>query len=86
MALITGRVLDRAGAGVAGARLMLAEVPAGAPDIAMLTGADGAFTIGASAPGRYVLRAVDDTHGEASAAVEVGTGIAEAALTIRLPG
>lgn len=73
-ATLSGTVLDAAGKPVAGARVYLAEAPGPTPDIAMLTGADGRFTLAAAQPGRYRVACSTDALGTASAAVEVGAG------------
>ena len=82
MALIRGRVLDKAGRPVAGARVMVDAAPAPMPDIALLSGEDGGFVLAAPAPGAYRLRAVTDEAGEALGTVEVDDG--DATLELRL--
>lgn len=85
MPIIDGIVETTAGVPVAGARVMLVSAPAPAPDVALITGADGRFTIGAERPGVYVIRAVDDRHGSARASVTVHPGKSPAPLHLHLP-
>lgn len=64
--LVHGRVLDAQGRGVAGARISWVDGPLPLPDIALLSGADGGFTLAAPLPGRYRLRAdAEDSDGTA---------------------
>lgn len=72
MAALSGTVLGADGAPLAGARVMLARAPAAMPDIALVTGSDGRFLLGAPDPGRYEI-AVTAPDGETrSVEVEVG--------------
>jgi hypothetical protein len=52
-ATIAGRVVDKNGQPVAGARVYLERAPVAVPDIAQLTGRDGRFSMTAPAPGLY---------------------------------
>ena len=81
MPLIRGRVVDRAGHPVAGARVMVTEGPAPMPDIAMLTGEDGRFAMAVPVPGRWrLLAATDDARAEAD--VDASGGPADAMLVL----
>lgn len=82
MPVIRGTVVDSAGRPVAGARILVVQSPGPMPDIAMLSGEDGSFAIGAPAAGRYLLEAATDSS---SARADVDPGPQETALTIRLP-
>jgi hypothetical protein len=82
--LIHGTVLGASGAPVAGAAVLIAAAPAPVPDVALLSGADGRFTLAVPAPGRYRLGARSDRHGHTEVAFEVGA--AGAQVTLHLPG
>lgn len=69
-ARIAGRVVDAQGRPVAEARVMIAGDSPDHPDIAQLTGPDGSYRFGGLAPGRYTVKAIDVTEGEA--AVDLG--------------
>ncbi|MEP6649760.1 MAG: carboxypeptidase-like regulatory domain-containing protein [Lapillicoccus sp.] len=56
---------------VALARVMVEKAPAPVPDIAGLTGEDGAFSIGTVGPGRYVVAVHADGYVPARADVIV---------------
>jgi hypothetical protein len=56
---VEGRVVDPAGAPVAGARVTIVESPAPMPEMAILTGADGRFALNLP-PGQFTLRADGD--------------------------
>ena len=71
-ATLSGTVLDAAGQPVAGARVYLVDAPGPVPDMAVLTGADGRFALGAARPGWYDVACSTDAGGSASARVEVG--------------
>ena len=81
-ATLSGIVLDAAGQPVAGARVYLVSAPGPVPDMAMLTGVDGRFVLGAARAGRYEVACSSDASGEASASVEVGAR--GAAVELRL--
>ena len=68
MPIIRGRVLDKEGAPVAQAAVYVVAAPQPQPDIAQLTGADGAFDVDAGSPGAYVIGARSDTAGGQSGA------------------
>ena len=53
--VITGRVIDAAGAPIAGATVAVTSNAQPVSDIASLTDADGRFRRGGLAPGRYTL-------------------------------
>ena len=55
MMIINGTVTDPSGRPVVGATVLIASSPIPVPDIAALTGADGAFSIAVPAPGAYRL-------------------------------
>jgi hypothetical protein len=55
VALVSGTVVDANGHAVAGARVYFVRAPVPVPDIAQVTGADGAFALAAPAPGNYRL-------------------------------
>lgn len=57
MAVISGIVRDERGEPVEGARVYVADGPGPVPDIALITGPDGRFTLGAPVPGRYTVEA-----------------------------
>jgi hypothetical protein len=82
-AAIVGRVL-RHGSPEAGARVAITGASPAHRDIALVTGADGAYGFGSLVPGRYTIAAyADDGRGEASVTVVAGE---EATLDIRLEG
>lgn len=70
--LIEGRVVDAAGAPVPMASVYFVEGPVALPDIAALTGPDGAFRLSAPGAGAYTIGARSDGHKPATAAVQVG--------------
>lgn len=74
MAALAGMVLGADGRPLAGARVMIARSPAAMPDIALVTGDDGAFLLGAPVPGRYEIAAVAPDGDTRCVAVEVGEG------------
>jgi hypothetical protein len=71
--LLSGVVVDTAGQPVADARVALAAAPVEVPDIAVLTGEDGRFSIGVPVPGAYRVTAHAD-QGHAEEAVDVERG------------
>ena len=72
--LLTGRVLTAAGRPVAGARVHFVRGPVALPDVALLTDANGAFTLSAPAPGTYQLGCAADGFAPATVAVDVAGG------------
>lgn len=58
---------------VTSARVMVETAPAPMPDLAGLTGDDGAFTLGTAGPGRYVVAVYADGYRPARAEVTVRT-------------
>jgi protocatechuate 3,4-dioxygenase beta subunit len=84
MTTISGRVVDASGRGVAGARVMVAAAPGNVPDVALLTGADGRFTLSAPVPGRYTIAAATDA-GAAEREVSVAA-VAVEDIQLRLDG
>ncbi len=81
--IINGTVTDPSGHPVAGATVLIASAPVPVPDIAALTGADGAFSIAVPAPGAYrlVVRSQVDT-----VEVTVDIAAAEAQVVVALSG
>jgi hypothetical protein len=71
-AVVSGRVLDARGQPVSGARVFVRKAPGQVPDIALLTGEDGSFTLSLPTWGRYELACSSDVLGTTSATVEVG--------------
>ena len=71
MALISGKVVDREGKPVTGARVMFTRSPVPLPDTALLTGDDGTFTLSVPANGSYEILTIADEQGERRTAVEV---------------
>lgn len=71
---IAGRVVDQAGAPVAGASVAVHAGPGPVDDIAALTDADGRFRLGNLSPGRYQLAVFGAGNAEAGAQVDVGDG------------
>lgn len=72
--LIRGRVRDAAGQPVALARVALIEGPVPIPDVGMLTGADGSFTLSAPAAGAYRIGIYADDHPPLTAPVIAQAG------------
>jgi Carboxypeptidase regulatory-like domain len=58
--VLRGVVVDPAGRPVEGARVGLSAGPAPLPEIAALTGADGAFAFGVPVPGTYEVWVATD--------------------------
>jgi hypothetical protein len=82
---ILGRVLDAAGAPVAGASVMLAASPQPHRDIAAVPGTDGACQWRALPAGRYRVAVHGSGRAEASVDVEV-IGGRQSNVEIRLDG
>jgi hypothetical protein len=70
VALVKGRVVDRAGRPVSGAAIYFVAAPAPRPDIAMLSDADGWFVL-ALEPGKYVIGARSDPAGAGQTGIDV---------------
>lgn len=71
--LISGRVLDPMGAPVSGASVFFVEGPTSLPDVAQITGEDGAFSLSAPVAGRYRLGARSgDAQGDLDVDVAAG--------------
>jgi len=83
MTMISGRVIDADGRGIAGARVMVTSAPGPVPDMAMLTDADGRFVIGAAVPGDYTIAANTDAAGGELAVSVASEPIA--GVELRLP-
>lgn len=71
MPIVSGRVVDREGRPVAGARVFFSRGPAAFPDVALMTGEDGAYTMAAPSAGEYEITTISDEHGSAKATVNV---------------
>jgi hypothetical protein len=82
--LIEGRVVDAAGAPVPMASVYFVEGPVPLPDIAALTGPDGAFRLSVPGAGAYTLGVRGDGYTPAAVAVEVGGARPKAALDVVL--
>ena len=69
------------------ARVYLVRAPGAVPDVALLTGVDGRFTLGAAHPGVYEIACSADALGSVSATVDVGAGgaVVELRLKARQP-
>lgn len=72
--LLTGRVLTAAGQPVAGARVHFVQGPVALPEVALLTDANGMFTLSAPAPGTYQLGCAAEGFAAATVAVAVAAG------------
>ena len=81
--LIRGVVLAADGRPVAGARVFFRSGPGSLPDIAALTGDDGAFALTAPAAGTYEVAAAANHVQPVSTTVVLATGEA-AVVTLRL--
>jgi hypothetical protein len=67
-------VLNESGEPIAGASVAFVKGPVALPDIAQLTGPDGAFSLGAPAPGDYRLGVHAPGHEGREQDVRVGKG------------
>jgi protocatechuate 3,4-dioxygenase beta subunit len=81
--LIHGRVLDARGRPVAGARIAWVSGPLALPDVALLTDAQGRFTLAAPQPGRYELRADSDTGSATAVVLAAGAPLTLALQLVR---
>ena len=82
MATIRGRVVDNGGAPVAQAAVYVVQAPQPLPDIAQLTGEDGAFEVEAPSPGAYTIGARSDTAGDGRTDVAVTSGDVSVTITL----
>jgi hypothetical protein len=73
-ALIAGQVHDANGQPVALARVAFVDGPGPIPDVGMLTGADGSFTLSAPAAGIYRIGIYSDDHLPLTATVTAAAG------------
>jgi hypothetical protein len=71
--LLSGVVVDPAGRPVADARVALTAAPVEVPDVAVLTGEDGEFTLTVPVAGSYRVAAHGD-HGLGQETVDVDSG------------
>ena len=71
MPLISGRVVDAAGKPVAWARVMFARSPVPLPDVALMTGEDGSFTLSVPENGSYEILTMSDDQGQSTTTVDV---------------
>lgn len=71
---ISGVVLDPDGKPVLGARVYVTASPTPMPDIAILSGVEGEFVLGARAPGVYRLAASADSYRTAEAEFDTSSG------------
>ena len=71
--LLRGVVIDPAGRPVVDARVALVAAPVEVPDIALLTGEDGRFTMAVPVAGTYRVAAFAD-EGRAEETVQVDEG------------
>ena len=81
--VISGTVCDSTGHALAGARISFLEGPASLPDIALLTAADGSFSITAPVAGTYRIACHADGFSSQSGTITVGTGT-QATLNFRM--
>lgn len=81
--ILAGQVVDAAGKAIALASIYFVSGPAALPDIAMLTGTDGKFTLAVPAEGRYEIGARADNYQARTACVLV-SGKRETTLRIVL--
>ena len=73
--VIAGVVRDGKGDPVDAARVYVVGAPVSLPDIAALTGSDGAFSIGVPVPGRYTVEATAEGWAPVRATVDATPGI-----------
>jgi hypothetical protein len=71
MPLISGRVVDAEGKPVVEARVMFSRSPVPLPDIALMTGEDGSFTLSVPANGSYEILAMSDEQGQGTVTVDI---------------
>jgi Carboxypeptidase regulatory-like domain len=86
MPLVSGRVVDSRGRGIAGARVFFSRGPSSYADVALVTGDDGEYVMAAPGEGEYEITTVADEHGSATATVDVkAEGIRGVELCVRRP-
>lgn len=83
MALVSGKVVDRQGRPVAGARVFFSRGPDTVPDVALVTGDDGSYTMAAPVEGEYEITTFADEYGSATAVIDV-KGDGEHRVELRL--
>lgn len=81
--LISGIVRDAAGRALAGVRVSFAESPVPVPDMAVLTAADGSFSLAAPVAGTYRIACYADGFRPQSGTITVAAA-ARATLNFRL--
>jgi Carboxypeptidase regulatory-like domain len=62
MPLIVGRIRNDVGEPQEGVRVMITRAPVPIPDVALLTGPDGAFTLSAPVFGSYEITCASDRN------------------------
>ena len=83
MPIISGRVVDREGRPVPGARVFFSRGPGAYADVALLTGDDGEYSMAAPSEGQYEITTLADEHGSARATVDVsGDGVRDLELRV----
>ncbi len=82
--VIRGTVRDPAGRALAGARLAFVDGPVPLPDLALLSGADGAFSLAAPAPGTYRIACHAEGFAPQTGSVTVGPAVPAATLDFHL--
>ena len=81
---ISGTVRDQAANPVAGARVFIVRGTAPYPEIATITGLDGAFHLPVQAPGRYEVRCMADGCAPATATADVCLTSADSRVELTL--
>jgi hypothetical protein len=81
--VISGTVRDPAGRPVPGARVYFIDGPGPFPDVATVTGDDGAFMLSAPTEGRYTIECAAEDRETERVAVEATSG-RNMAVEIRL--
>jgi Carboxypeptidase regulatory-like domain len=82
--VIAGVVRDGKGDPVEAARVYVVDAPVSLPDIAALTGSDGAFSIGVPVTGRYTVEATAEGWTPVHTTVDATPGVNQ--IEIRLGG
>lgn len=83
--LISGVVYDARERPVAQARVYFTDGPVPLPEIAMLTGEDGSFTLAAPVPGTYQIAFARDKSAPTKVKVSVASG-QKAHVKVKLKG